>query len=43
MIRKQTKGQSVSETQIVYYTRSDLNVVVMVQKYKKISGFQTSS
>ena len=33
VIREQTKGQSVSETQIVYKTKSDLEVFVMLQRY----------
>src|SRR5699024_2621854 len=32
-IRERTKGQSVSKTQIVYRTKSDLNVVVMPRRY----------
>lgn len=36
MIREHTKGQSVRETQIVYNTKSDLIVfVVMRQRYIK--------
>ena len=33
VIREQTKGQSVSEIQIVYKTKSDLNVFVILQRY----------
>ena len=32
MIREHTKGQSVRETQIVYNTKSDLNVCVILQR-----------
>ena len=33
VIREQTKGQSVLEIQIVYKTKSDLKVIVMLQRY----------
>lgn len=33
---KQRGGQSVERAQIVYYTKSDLNIVVMVQRYINI-------